>query len=373
MESVEPNRARPPSSRGGRRLLLAVGALVVAAAVVIAVVSLTSMPVPTSPLPLQPVGETPLPGDNSRFDYASLDADRGLLFIAHLGASEIVEFDVRAHRVVRAIPNVAQVHGVLVVPAQHRVYATATGADQMVTLNEDTGEILARTPTGEYPDGLAYDPQRDAIWTTNETGGSETVINAASGAVRGTTALGGEVGNVVYDPEGDRILVAVQSTNELAVLDPATLAVTNRVPLSGCEHDHGLAVDPSARLAFVACDGNATLLTLDMNTWQVLGTSPVGKDPDVLAYDQSAHRLYVAAESGTLAVFDLAHRQLTIAGLDHLADGAHIVAVDPNTHHSYYPIPAGPDGRPALLERVPARGRENSGLRRVRRHRGAPG
>ncbi|MCE3555461.1 YncE family protein [Pseudonocardia sp. RS11V-5] len=354
MASLEPDRTTPRSSRRGRRWLLVVGALVVAVAVAVAVLDLTSSPAaPMSPLPLRPAGETALPGDSSRFDYASLDADRGLLFIAHLGASEVIEFDTNAHRVVRTIPNLSQVHGVLVVPTQHRVYATATGANQMVTLNEDTGEVLARAPTGEYPDGLAYDPRRDTIWTTNETGGSETIINATSGQVRGTIALGGEVGNVAYDYDSDRMLVAVQGMNDLVAITPDTLKVTRQLSLPGCEHDHGLAVDPDAQLAFVACDGNAVLLTVDMRTWQVLGTSPVGKDPDVVAYDRNAHRLYVAAESGTLAVLDLAGRQLTLVGLDHVADGAHIVAVDPNTHHSYYPIPVGSDGRPALLERVP--------------------
>ena len=34
------------------------------------------------------VADVPLPGDTSRFDYASLDTARHLLFIAHLGASE---------------------------------------------------------------------------------------------------------------------------------------------------------------------------------------------------------------------------------------------------------------------------------------------
>ena len=66
-------------------------------------------------LPLRSVGEVPLPGDNSRFDYASLDEQRRILFIAHLGASEVVEVDIHANQVVRTIPNISQVHGVLVV------------------------------------------------------------------------------------------------------------------------------------------------------------------------------------------------------------------------------------------------------------------
>ena len=112
----------------------------------------------SSPLPLQPVGEVALPGDGSRFDYASLDSARGLLFIAHLGASEVIEVDVHANTVVRTIPNLAQLHGVFVVPELHRVYATATGDNHMVILDEDTGAVVNQAQTGQYPDGLAYDP-----------------------------------------------------------------------------------------------------------------------------------------------------------------------------------------------------------------------
>lgn len=94
------------------------------------------------------------------------------------------------------------------------------------------------------------------------------------------------------------MLVAVQTRNDLAVIDPATLHVTRRVPLPGCEHDHGLALAPADRLAFVACDGNARLLAVDLAAFRVTGTDKVGQDPDVLAYDPNARRLYVASESG---------------------------------------------------------------------------
>jgi YVTN family beta-propeller protein len=329
--------------------LLLVAILVVVVVSVLVVVLRPGQP-STQPLPLRTVGEISLPGDSSRFDYASVDADRGLLFIAHLGASEVIEVDIRAHRVVRTIGNLSQVHGVLVVPALHRVYATATGSNSVVCLDEDTGAVLNQAPTGSYPDGLAYDPHRNTIWTTNETGRSETVIDAVTGAAKGTVDLGGEAGNVVYDPTADQILVDVQGRNELAVINPDTLAITRRVSLPDCDHDHGLTLDPGSRVAFVACDGNATLLTVDLDTWQVTGTATVGQDPDVLAYDQQAHRLYVAAESGTVTVLDQQGRTATVTGSGHLADGAHVVALDPATHHTFYPIPQGADGHPALVE-----------------------
>lgn len=333
----------------------AAAAGVVLVALVAALVVVNRDPTtPPSPLPLRPAGELALPGDSSRFDYASLDAGRGLLFIAHLGASEVIEVDIHAHQVLRTIPNIADVHGVLVVPALHRVYATATGDNQVLGLDEDTGAALTRAPTGSNPDGMAYDPHRGALWTTNETGGTETITDATTGAVRGTVELGGEVGNVAYDPTIDQMLVAVQGRDDLAIIDPAALAVTRRVPLPGCDHDHGLTLDPAAQLAFVACDANAALLTVDLTTGRITGTNRVGNTPDVLAYDQAAHRLYVAAESGTVTIADLHQQQLTVIGSDHLADGAHVVAVDPGTHHSYFPVPAGTDRHPVLLEREPA-------------------
>jgi DNA-binding beta-propeller fold protein YncE len=306
-----------------------------------------------APLPLRLAAEIPLPGDNSRFDYASLDAQRGLLFIAHLGASEVIEVDVRADRVVRTIPDVAQVHGVLVVGALNRVYATATGANQVIAIDETTGEVLGQATTGEYPDGLAYDARRNAIWTTDKTAGTETVVDADTLQPRGTVELGGQVGNVVYDADGDRMLVAGQANNDLAVIDPTALTIVRRVVLPGCQDPHGVTVDSPNRLAFVACEQNATLVTIDESTWGVIGRNPVGEDPDVLAYDAGAQRLYVAAESGTLTTLDLQGHKLIVSGSAHLADGAHVVAVDPATHRSFYPIPAGTNGRPALLEREP--------------------
>ena len=341
------------------RLLIAAAAvtlLAALAAVTLPALLRTRHPGPA--LPLRPVGELALPGDRSRFDYESLDPGRGLLFIAHLGASQVIETDIRTSRVVRVITGLADVHGVLVVPALHRVYATATGNNQMAAIEEDTGQILHRTPTGDYPDGLAYDPARHAIWTTNEAGGTETVIDAATGAVRGTVPLGGQAGNVVYDPSGGhgtgQMLADVQTLNQLAVINPATLAITRHVALPGCDHDHGLTLDPPARLAFIACDDNARLLTLDLTTWHITGTSTVGDQPDVLAYDPASNRLYVAAESGDLTILDNHNRHLSVTGRAHLADGAHVVAVNPATHDSYYPIPAGPGGHPALLVYQPA-------------------
>jgi DNA-binding beta-propeller fold protein YncE len=298
-------------------------------------------------LPLQPVARVPLPGPSVRFDYVTLDPARDKLYIAHMDASRIVIFDVRTRRTIRTIAAPG-VHGVLAVSELGRVYASATDAHQVLTIDARTDRVIARAPAGEYPDGLAYDPAEHRVFVSDESGGVETVVNPAGHRVA-TIPLGGEAGNVQYDAASGLVLADVQTRNEVAVIDPRTNRVVRRVSLPGCSHDHGLYVDASRRLAFVACDGNARLLTLDLRRMKVVGAASVGSAPDVLAFDSSLRRLYVAAESGDVAVFAERAHGLTKLGQAVLAPHAHTVAVDPRTHLVYFPLESGTTGKPQLL------------------------
>ena len=291
-------------------------------------------------LPLKTVATVPLPGGSSRLDYASVDSKRNRLYISHLGGGLVIVFDTKGRRVVKTIPAPGA-HGVLAVPSLSSLYASATDAHQLLTIDARTNKVIARAPAGDYPDGIAFDSADRRVYVSDESGGAETVFSA-SGRRIGSVPLGGEAGNVQYDPVSGHILVDVQSRNDVAVINTRTNRVIRRVALPGCDHPHGLLVDAPRRLAFVACDGNATLLTLDLRRMKIIGRTTVGQSPDVLAFDTSLRRLYVSAESGTVAVFaEHAH------GLEKLAEGflaanAHTVAVDSSTHLVYFALENGP-------------------------------
>lgn len=185
-----------------------------------------------------------------------------------------------------------------------------------------------------------YDPVERHIFVSDESGGVETVIDAAGRRIA-TISLGGEAGNVQYDAGSKRIVVAVQTRDEIAVIDPRTNRIIRRVHLTNCVNDHSLLIDSPHRLAFIACDGNATLLTLSLRTMKVTGTYKVGGSPDVLAFGSAERRLYVSAESVVVGVFAEAAHSLRPLGLAFLATEAHTVAVDPTTHLVYFPLQRG--------------------------------
>src|SRR5437764_13375185 len=82
-------------------------------------------PASTAEAPLRVGADVPLPGSASRFDYQSLEPASGRLFISHMGAGQLVVFDVRAGRVIANLDGFPTVTGVLAVPVEHRPYATA--------------------------------------------------------------------------------------------------------------------------------------------------------------------------------------------------------------------------------------------------------
>jgi DNA-binding beta-propeller fold protein YncE len=302
-------------------------------------------------LPLKLVANVPLPGPSNRFDYTSFDPTTSKLYIAHMDAGQLLVFDASARRVIKTIAAPG-VHGVIVIPQIHRVFASATDARQMLTIDSRSGRVIRSAPAGDYPDGLVYDPVERRVFVSDESGGIEAVFDG-SGRRIGTVSLGGEAGNVQYDAVSGRILAAVQTRNEVAVINPKTERVIRRVALPGCDHSHGLLVDAPRRLAFVACDGNARLVTLDLTRMKVTGNASVGGSPDVLAFDTGLKRLYVSSEIGDVAVFGERGRSLVKLGQAVLAPFAHTVAVDSRTHLVYFPLQSGSTGAPQLRIMAP--------------------
>ena len=297
--------------------------------------------------PLKPVADIELPGPTGRFDYQSFDPQTHRLFIAHLAAGKMIVFDTESNKVIGEVPNVSAVHGVLVVPGTNRVYAAATGSNEVVAVDTQTLKEIARIPGGVYPDGMAYAPDVHKLYVSDERGRTETVIDTRTNQRVKTISLGGEAGNSQYDPVSKRVFVNVQTLDQLFEIDPQTDEVIARIPLRGGTGNHGLLIDQAQHLAYIACEGNAKLLAVDLASRKIVFSESVGEGPDVLAFDDGLHLLYVASESGVVSVFKQEGAETKKVGERLLAAHAHSVAVDSRTHRVYFPI-ENLNGRPVL-------------------------
>ncbi len=288
--------------------------------------------------PLQSVAEFPLPGKATRWDYMSLDAPRSQLFIAHLGDSAVVVVNTKTRTVTATVPDIGSVHGTLVIPELNRVYASATKTNEVVAIDATTLKITARMPGGVYPDGMVYAPEVHKLYVSDEHGNTDTVIDVQTNQRIATIQLGGTVGNTQYDPVTKHIFVNVQGTSELVEIDPKTDAIVQRTKLAGADGNHGLLIDPARRLVFIACEDNDKLLVVDLESRKIVSRFDLGKEPDVLAYDDSLGLLYVAAESGLLSRFKVSASGVTKIGEEVIGSNAHVVAVAPSNHEVYFAL-----------------------------------
>ncbi|MRR29801.1 YncE family protein [bacterium] len=298
-------------------------------------------------LGLRQDAEVPMSGSASRFDYQNVDSQDGLLFIAHMDADQVIVFDLKQEKIAATISNLSNVHSVLAIPETGRLYATATGAHQVEVLDLHTYQVLARVVGGSYPDGMAYDPNDKKLFVSDESGGGVIVINTQTSQQIDKIDLGGQVGNTLYDAQGHQIVSAAQGRNQLALIDPLGDRVSASIDLPGCAGPHGFYLDDPTRMAYVSCEENAALLAVNIETKQIIARDTVGEVPDVLAFDPGLKRLYVAAESGVVTVFQVEDSTLKKLGQTYLAPNAHTIAVDPQAQRVYLPL-ENINGKPVL-------------------------
>ncbi|HEV2740886.1 MAG TPA: hypothetical protein VGU66_20180 [Candidatus Elarobacter sp.] len=290
------------------------------------------------PLPLHIIVDVPLDGQSRRFESQALDAKTGMLFVADFFGGRVVVFDTKTNRVVKVIRDLPSAQAILVVPELHRVYVAEPGVYEVAVVDATTYAVVARLPGGRYPAGMAWDPVRQKLYISDVIGETETVIDTRRNARIATIPLGGEVGNSQFARSENLVYVNVKTKNELVAIDPVSDAVVARYPLTGCEDNVGLLIDDANRLAYIACRGNARLVTFDLRSHRQREATSTGAVPDALAWDATASLLYVACERGTISIFSVAGRRLRKRAQGMLSDDAHSIAIDSARHRVYFAL-----------------------------------
>jgi DNA-binding beta-propeller fold protein YncE len=334
------------------------------------------------------------------FDFQVLDPQNGLLFIAHPGPSDvkldlllqlkqlppgtkfsgnIAVVDTRQNKLITSI-DLPNIHGLVLDPDDHRIYAAGSTADVVYSIDEQTLKPIpinvapkcnpANVPC-ENPDSLTYDPVDHKIFVSSPGGQNQVVIDTRTNTLLpklidlSGDKTGDDIGHTRYDPVSQHVFVVVQPFQpnpkdpnspwpaaKLVAINPTTENIVTSVTLPGeCTSAHGLDIDSQQQTAFVACIDSQRLVMVDIRSMKVIGAiQTVGFKPDIVALDNNLHVLFVGCASG-VSVFD--ESGASSGALQKLRDytisssSAHSVAVDENTHTIYIPL-TDVGGRPVL-------------------------
>lgn len=281
--------------------------------------------------------EVPAPS-GQRFDYLAIDEDDNYLFLAHLAAGLLHIIDVRTNTVVKTVPDVPGIEGVAYIADGRKVYTSDWWENKIGVVDLASMKVVKKIPTEDKPDGIAYAAPFRKAYVSNERAKAESVIDVASDSIVKVIHFDSETGVPQYDPMARKVYVNLQERNVVAVIEPAMDAVIGRFPVDGCQRNHGMALDPEHRRAFLSCEGNDVLTVFDLDARRAIAHLPMAKGADVVQFDPGLGRIYVACGSGAISVFqmdDPTHfRKLEDFPVE---PKIHSIAVDRRTHRVYAP------------------------------------
>jgi DNA-binding beta-propeller fold protein YncE len=144
-------------------------------------------------------------------EYPQADPGTGIIYQNLEDTSELVVVDPQKQAVTQRykLGPCEGPTGLALDAANHRLFS-ACRSKQLVVLNSDTGEIVAKLPIGAAVDGVDYDPVLRRVYTANAIGNMTVIQQDSADQYRvlenAPTHFGGH--SVVIDPATHRIYVA---------------------------------------------------------------------------------------------------------------------------------------------------------------------
>jgi DNA-binding beta-propeller fold protein YncE len=296
---------------------------------------------------LRKVASYDLPGPGGkRFDYLTIDNDDNYLLSAHLAAGQTYVIDLATNKVVATVTDTPGAEGVEYVPELKKFYTSNANDNTIGVVDLKQMKVIKKLKTEAKPDGSAYAAPFHKLYVSDERGKAEAVVDVQKDEIVRTLHFDSETGMPQYDPVARTVYVNLQDQNIFAVIDPATDEIVGRYAVGRCKGNHGMALDPEHHRAFLACEGNELMTVFDLDKHVPIASLPLASGPDVIKFDPSLGRIYVACYSGAISVFhqdDSEHyRKLEDFRVQH---AVHSLAVDVKTHRVYAPEQE-EDGKP---------------------------
>jgi len=281
-------------------------------------------------------------GGEGKWDYLCLDAEARRLYLPRTATVQVVDLDNGVLAGTIANAGRSRVHGVALAPEQNLGFITA-GKDRCVNAFVlTTLKITATVKTGGIPDCIVYDPASKHVFA-NHQGGDITVIDPAALSNTVTISVEGRLESGEADGAG-HLFVCVEDRNEVVQIDSMTNKLLARWPLGTGQSPTGLAIDTQRMRLFAGC-GNQQMVILDAKTGNILGTTPIGKNVDGVAFEPSLRVAMSANGDGTASVVKEteAGKFETIQTVK-TSPGAKTITIDPKTHQFLLPCNV-PDGK----------------------------
>jgi DNA-binding beta-propeller fold protein YncE len=336
------NDASTDKSRGMKRALRAVLSFVILLTALVgcllAYLAYPGKPSPSKALSFDGFIRLPKSQFLTVLDYLTLTDHT--LFVTSTSSGALYKINLDSTNVaastVSEMTGAGEAHGVAILPGGKVAFITRSGANTVDVFDPGSLQQLGSIPVADDADAIHYLSSAHLVYVANGDAKLATLIDPEKRVTVGTIPLPGKPEFAALDPQTGLFYQNLEDANSLVAIDLGKKSFTGQWSLSPCEGPSGMAIDPRQRRLFSVCSGNATLVVFDLDTHRIITSLKTGSGPDSVAYDETLHRVYVAAKGGRLTVIQQDDPD-TYRVLDQIRThyGAHTLTVDPVSHKVY--------------------------------------
>src|SRR6266436_1372251 len=265
-----------------------------------------------------------------RFDHLGIDMRGKRLFVVGEEAQQVLVFDLSTGKFIRAI-KVDHPHAVLYREDLNRIYITDEGKGVLNIYDGKTYDLVKAVQLKVDTDSIGYDPATHYLYIDNGGDNAHEAFTMLS--VVDTTAAtkladikidGDTLEAMALEKSGNRLFLNNPAKNEVEVIDRKTNKVTATWPVKLGKDNSTMAFDESAHRLFVGCR-SGQMVVFDTQAGKELQALSIGKGADDLMFDPASKRIY--ATSGGAGVVNVYKEN------------------DPDHYESLGHIPSGPGAK----------------------------
>jgi hypothetical protein len=262
--------------------------------------------------PLKLTQTIPLPGYTGDFDHFAVDKERGRLLLAAEDHATLEVFDLKTLNHLKSYPGFAAPHSILVRPGAKTILV-ADGFEGMTKiLDRSTYEKKGLVTLVPGADSLAYDPVANRVYIV--TGGKDVKMTTSEVAavdpdsgkkVGAITTQSNHTEAVTLEKGGKRLFVNLTDHSSVEVIDRKTMTKLAEWPLKMAKENSPIAFDEPAHRLYLACRHPGMLVVMNSDNGKEIASLPGPLRADDMPFDASAHRLYMLGGEGYIAVYDV--------------------------------------------------------------------
>jgi hypothetical protein len=261
--------------------------------------------------PLKLMTAYKFPSDvEGNFDHCIVDVQSNRLFTTPEKHHSVDVFDLKSGKLIHSITGIDTPHALLYRDDLQQLYVTDGGVGALKIFDGKTYKLIKSVKLFLDADSVTYEPSTKYLYVTNgggdehQTSTTISVIDTTKGEkVKDIKLDGDTLEAMALETQSSKMYVDNRAKNRVDVVDRNSGTVTASWPVTKGDTIVAIALDEPHHRLFVAARSGA-IVVFDTASGKELQALPIDKGVDDLVFDAASKRLYAPCSSGTIGVYE---------------------------------------------------------------------